>query len=175
MGCTCRQELNAQHPSAPHRALGAQLFKTWNAFFDKDYNVKAAWRAGLSHWQSQKRAPKAPKTPDGHQRQPQLLRTATGWQEGLPEMEGKHLFREDQCPLYSPQLPAYPASVVTHRGGRGPEGVGVGAAKQVWKDKEACCYTSREDETWQEPSSCVMHEHQCSWARDRLHLVTSNF
>lgn len=77
-------------------------------------------------------------------------------------MEGKHLFREDQCPLYSPQLPAYPARVVTYRGGRGPEGVGVGAAKQVWKDKEPCCHTSREDETWQEPSSCVMHEHQRS-------------
>lgn len=81
-----------------------------------------------------------------------LPRTATGWQEGLPDMEGKHLSREDQRPLFSPQLPAYPASTVTCRGGRGPEGVGVGAAKQGQTDKEPHCQASREDGTWQKPS-----------------------
>lgn len=168
-----------QYLSAPQRALVAQFFRPGTHSLMKQtltvtvwlhqHITKAAWRARLASWQSQKQAPLQHLRLQG-QPQRQAADDSHWRQEGLPKMEGKYLYTDYRFPLFSPQLPAYPARAVNCRGGKGAKRDGCGCSK-VRRDKEPCARPAGKMRPVRNHHFFLLHELQCSWGRDCLHLV----
>lgn len=186
-----------QSPPTFQWALVTQFFKTWNAFFDstdsysdgsvpKLIHKKATWRIGFSTYQQKRSQPSTAfrfQWASGTcQRQPQLwAANDSRWTEDRGQRprnrgrEGKHLSSEDQFSLFSPQLPAYPARVVTSTevAVAQTEGVSVGVANQVRRDKEGpAAKPARKMSTWQKPLLlCEAWASVFTW-QGLLHLIT---